>query len=212
VVATQTTTTIIDGKGDPAKLKERVESITALIEASTVDADIEFLKQRRAKLSGGVAILHVGAATEPEMEEKKARIDDALHATRAALQEGIVPGGGIALFRSKIGLSDLTSTCSKDELVGVGIVDKALEAPLRTILNNAGISADGVLAALSDRNADGPNWGMNAANAEYVDMVAAGIIDPTKVTRLALQNAASIAGLMLTTEFMVTEAPEKKDE
>jgi chaperonin GroEL len=209
VVATQTTTTIIDGKGDPAKLKERVESITALIEASTVEADIEFLKQRRAKLSGGVAILHVGAATEPEMEEKKARIDDALHATRAALQEGIVPGGGIALFRAKTGLDDLT--LSSDEMVGVGIISKALEAPLRTILGNAGISADGVLVGLKTSH-DSRSVGMNAATGAYVDMVSVGIIDPTKVTRLALQNAASIAGLMLTTEFMVTEAPEKKDE
>jgi chaperonin GroEL len=206
VVIDKDNTTIVDGGGDKKGIEARIKQITKQIDDTTSDYDKEKLMERRAKLSGGVAVLHVGAATEVEMKEKKARVEDALHATRAALKEGIVPGGGVALLRAQDSLAGLK--LSADEMVGVDIIRRALEAPLRTIAFNAGI--DGAVAVEEVRKRKGAE-GLNAASGGYEDLVKAGVIDPTKVTRSALQNAASIAALMLTTECIVTEIPEKKE-
>jgi chaperonin GroEL len=205
------TTTIINGGGKSDVIKERIETIKAQIERSTSDYDKERMQERLAKLSGGVAIVYIGASTETELKEKKDRVDDALHATRAAVEEGIVIGGGIALIKAGESLSDI-GLCDKlenaDQQLGVDIVRKALEAPFRTIISNAGGSPDVIIARIKEV---GGNIGFNARTDSYVDMFEAGIIDPTKVTRLALENAASIAGLLLTTECVVSEDKSKKD-
>ncbi len=198
-------TTIIDGAGRADEIKGRVEQINKEIEESTSDYDREKLQERVAKLAGGVAVIKVGAATEVEMKEKKARVEDALHATRAAVEEGVVPGGGVALIRACVGIADLEGA-NADQNVGINILKKAIEEPLRQIVANSGADASVVLNAVADGEG---NYGFNAATDEYGDLVAAGIIDPTKVTRLALQNATSVAGLLLTTEAMIAEQPKE---
>ena len=206
IVADKENTTIIDGAGKPADIKARVENIRRQIDEATSDYDKEKLQERVAKLSGGVAVIKVGAATEIEMKEKKARLEDALHATRAAVEEGVVPGGGVALVRAQKALEKLTGL-NEDQNTGIRILSRAMEEPLRQIVQNAGEDGSVVLAKV--RESKGSN-GYNAATGEYGDLIEMGILDPTKVTRLALQNAASVAGLLLTTEVMVAEAP--KDE
>jgi chaperonin GroEL len=198
-------TTIIEGAGKPADIKARTELIKRQIEESTSDYDKEKLQERLAKLAGGVAVINVGAATETEMKEKKARVEDALHATRAAVEEGIVPGGGVALIRCVSALDKMH--LNDEEMVGVNIVRRSLEEPLRTLANNAGV--EGSVVVQEVKKGEG-NHGYDVDKDQYVDMLEAGIIDPTKVTRSALQNAASIAGLMLTTEALITEIPEKE--
>ena len=207
VVVTKENSTIIDGAGDAERIQARIKQIKAQIEETSSDYDREKLQERAAKLSGGVAVVKVGAATEVEMKEKKARVEDALHATRAAVEEGVVPGGGVALIRAKSAVEGLKGA-NEDQNHGIIIALRAMEAPLREIVANAGEEPSVVLNQVA---AGKGNYGYNAANGEYGDMVAFGILDPTKVTRTALQNAASIAGLMITTEAMVAEAP-KKDE
>jgi chaperonin GroEL len=200
-------TTVIDGAGKAKDIKARIDQINKEIEETTSDYDREKLQERVAKLSGGVAVIKVGAATEVEMKEKKARVEDALHATRAAVEEGVVPGGGVAFIRAKKAADGLKGV-NDDQNVGINILRRALEEPLRQIVINAGEDGSVIL----NRVAEGKgNFGYNAATGEFGDMVAMGIIDPTKVARCALQNASSVAGLLLTTEAMVTEAP-KKDE
>ncbi|MBI1309482.1 MAG: chaperonin GroEL [Proteobacteria bacterium] len=206
ITITKDTTTIVDGKGDKKEVDARVEQIRKQIEDTTSDYDKEKLQERLAKLVGGVAVIKVGGATEVEVKEKKDRIDDALHATRAAVEEGVVPGGGTALIRCLSALTAL-KTANQDQQVGVDIIRRALEAPLRTIAINAGEDGAVVANKVRDGKAD---EGYNAATGEYVDMVKSGIIDPTKVVRVALQNAASVAGLMITTEVMITDQPEPK--
>ena len=201
------TTTIINGGGKKEDIKTRVELIKTQIEKSTSDYDTEKLQERLSKLSGGVAILYIGAATEVEMKEKKDRVDDALHATRAAVAEGIVPGGGVALIRAQSSLDKLELPNESDYNTGIFIVRKAIEAPLKTIVQNAGGSAEVIINEV--RSSKG-NMGYNARTEEYVDMVKAGIIDPTKVTRLALENAGSIASLLLTTECVIASEKEEK--
>ena len=199
-------TTIIDGAGNGGDIEARIKQIKAQIEETSSDYDREKLQERVAKLAGGVAVIKVGAATEVEMKEKKARVEDALHATRAAVEEGIVPGGGVALVRAKAAIAGLKGA-NEDQNHGITIALRAMEAPLREIVSNAGEEPSVVL----NRVAEGTGaFGYNAANGEFGDMIEFGILDPTKVTRTALQNAASIAGLMITTEAMITEAP--KDE
>ncbi|UCE63178.1 MAG: chaperonin GroEL [Nitrospirota bacterium] len=200
-------TTIVEGAGDPKRIEGRVKQIKTQVEETTSDYDREKLQERLAKMVGGVAVINVGAATETEMKEKKARVEDALHATKAAVEEGIVPGGGVALLRAISALDKLK--LSHDQQVGVNIVKRALEEPLRQIASNAG--AEGSIIVEKVRGEE-TNRGFNAATDEYVDMVDAGVIDPTKVARCALQNAASVSGLMLTTEVMVTDIPEPKAE
>ena len=200
-------TTLIDGAGKADAIKSRVGMINKQIEESTSDYDKEKLQERKAKLAGGVAVIKVGAATEVELKEKKARVEDALHATRAAVAEGIVPGGGVALLRAKYVVAKLKGD-NHDQDAGITIVLRALEAPLRCIVHNAGEEPSVVVNAVMAGK--GVNFGYNAASGEYGDMMAMGVIDPTKVTRTALQNAASIAGLMLTTACMVAELPEDK--
>ncbi|MBI1823334.1 MAG: chaperonin GroEL [Nitrospirae bacterium] len=197
--------TIIEGAGDPGKLKGKIKQIKAQIEETTSDYDREKLQERLAKLVGGVAVINVGAATETEMKEKKARVEDALHATKAAVEEGIVPGGGVALLRCISSLEKLE--LKGDQQMGVNIVRRALEEPLRQITENAGF--EGSIVVEKVKNEKG-NRGFDAASGLYVDMVDSGIIDPTKVTRSALQNAASVAGLMLTTEVMIADISEEK--
>ena len=199
-------TTIIDGAGKAGEIKGRIESIRQQVEEATSDYDKEKLQERVAKLSGGVAVIKVGAATEVEMKEKKARVEDALHATRAAVEEGVVPGGGTALIRCLKALKDLEGA-NEDQTVGIRLLARSVEEPLRQIVENAGEDAAVVLNAVK---AGKGAFGYNAATGEYGDMLEAGILDPTKVTRLALQNAASVAGLLLTTEVMIADAP--KDE
>ncbi len=199
-------TTIIDGAGTPKTIEGRIKQLRAQIDETTSDYDREKLQERLAKLAGGVAVIKVGAATETEMKEKKARVEDALHATRAAVEEGIVPGGGVALLRAAKALKDLK--VAGDEQIGVNIVHRACEEPVRQIVGNAGY--EGAVVIEKIQNANDPNYGFNAATAVYEDLVKAGVIDPTKVTRSALQNASSIAALMLTTEAMIAEIPEKK--
>ncbi|HEV8599191.1 MAG TPA: chaperonin GroEL [Gemmatimonadales bacterium] len=206
IVIDKDTTTIIDGKGKPDDIKGRIAEIKVAIDKSTSDYDKEKLQERLAKLSGGVAVVHVGAATETEMKEKKARLEDALHATRAAVEEGIIPGGGVALIRAQAVLDKVKGT--NDERIGVEIVRKALEEPLRIIAQNAGMEGSIVLAKV--RESKEKNFGYNAQTDTYEDLVKSGVIDPTKVTRTALQNAASIAGLLLTTECVVVEKKEEK--
>ena len=206
IVVEKENTTIIDGNGKGADIKARIESIRQQAEEATSDYDKEKLQERVAKLSGGVAVIKVGAATEIEMKEKKARVEDALHATRAAVEEGVVPGGGVALIRVQRSLEKLEGA-NEDQTVGIRILSRSIEEPLRQIVDNAGEDA----AVILNRVKEGKGaFGYNAANGEFGDMLEAGILDPTKVTRLALQNAASVAGLLLTTEVMVAEAP--KDE
>jgi chaperonin GroEL len=199
-------TTIVDGGGQQKAIEGRIKQLRSQIDETTSDYDREKLQERLAKLAGGVAVIKVGAATETEMKEKKARVEDALHATRAAVEEGIVPGGGVALLRAAKSLKDLK--LDGDEQIGVNIVKRACEEPLRQIVANSGI--EGAIVVDKIRENGNPNFGYNAATDTYEDLVASGVIDPTKVTRTALQNAASIASLMLTTEAMVAEIPEKK--
>src|SRR5579863_5467204 len=199
-------TTIIDGAGKQKEIEGRIKQLRAQIDETTSDYDREKLQERLAKLAGGVAVIKVGAATETEMKEKKARVEDALHATRAAVEEGIVPGGGVALLRAAHALTKLK--LDGDEQIGVNIVKRACEEPLRQIVANSGI--EGAIVVDKIRENANANFGYNAATDTYEDLVASGVIDPTKVTRTALQNAASIASLMLTTEAMVAEIPEKK--
>ncbi|MCB1787197.1 MAG: chaperonin GroEL [Chromatiaceae bacterium] len=206
IVISKEETTIIDGAGTEQDIKARCEQIRAQMEDTTSDYDREKLQERLAKLAGGVAVIKVGAATEVEMKEKKARVEDALHATRAAVEEGIVPGGGVALVRALVTLADLTGD-NHDQDVGISIARRAMEEPLRQIVANCGDEPSVVLNKVAEGEG---NFGYNAANGEYGDMVEMGILDPTKVTRTAMQNAASVAGLMITTECMVAEEP--KDE
>ena len=201
-------TTIIDGAGEASKIKGRVNEIRAQIEKTTSDYDQEKLQERLAKLVGGVAIIQVGAATETELKEKKARVEDALHATRAAVEEGIVPGGGVALVRAIPAIDALIKTLEGDEKIGAQIVRRSLEEPLRQIVANAG--EEGAVVVAKVLASKEQNYGYNALTGVFEDLVKAGVIDPTKVTRTALQNAASIAGLLLTTEALVVELPERK--
>ena len=201
-------TTIVEGKGKTADIQARVVDIKHQIEKTTPDYDREKLQERLAKLAGGVAVIHVGAATEIEMKEKKDRIDDALHATRAAVEEGIVPGGGVALLRCRKALKKAIDAAEGDEKVGMQIIYNCAEAPIRQIVENAGRQEAALVVSKVEDATDGN--GYNAATDAYVDMIADGIVDPAKVTRLALQNAASVAGLLLTTECMITEIPEEK--
>ncbi len=197
-------TTIVEGSGKPSEIEGRIKQIRAQIEDTTSDYDKEKLQERLAKLVGGVAVIKVGAATETELKEKKARVEDAMHATRAAVEEGIVPGGGVALLRCVAALDKLK--LHDDELIGVNIVKRALEEPMRQIVQNAGHEGAVVVGKVRESKED--NFGFDAESGEYVDMIKAGVIDPAKVTRLALQNAASIAALMLTTEALVAEIKE----
>ena len=199
-------TTIIDGAGSAADIEARVKQVRIQIEEATSDYDREKLQERVAKLAGGVAVIKVGAATEVEMKEKKARVEDALHATRAAVEEGIVPGGGVALVRGLEAVRKLKGA-NEDQNHGISIAARAMEAPLREIATNSGDEPSVVLNKVYEGSG---NYGYNAATGEYGDMVEMGILDPTKVTRYALQNAASIAGLMITTECMVAELPKKE--
>ncbi len=207
IVIDKDNTTIIGGKGKQADIQGRIGQIKAAIEKSTSDYDKEKLQERLAKLAGGVAVINVGAATETEMKEKKARVEDALHATRAAVEEGIVPGGGVALLWTQKAL-DKTKGLDDDEKIGIDIVRRALEEPIRMIAQNAG--AEGSIIVGKVKDSAKLNFGYNAQTDEYEDLVLAGVIDPTKVTRTALQNAASIAGLLLTTECVVVEKKEKE--
>ncbi len=205
IVVDKENTTIIEGDGKSSDIKGRCEQIRRQIEETTSDYDKEKLQERLAKLAGGVAVINVGAATETEMKEKKARVEDALHATRAAVEEGIVPGGGVALIRAQNALDNVRA--KGDEKIGVEIVRRAIEQPLRALADNAGVEGSIVVEKVKGQKG---NEGYNVATGNYEDLVAAGVVDPTKVTRFALQNAASIAGLLLTTECLVTELPEKE--
>ena len=207
IVVEKENTTLIDGHGKAAEIKGRVESIRQQIEEATSDYDKEKLQERVAKLSGGVAVIKVGAATEIEMKEKKARVEDALHATRAAVEEGVVPGGGVALVRAQKALLNLQGA-NEDQTIGIKILARAIEEPLRQIVENAGEDAAVVLNRVKEGKG---SFGYNAATGQFGDMIDAGILDPTKVTRLALQNSASVSGLLLTTEVMVAEAPKDDD-
>ena len=199
-------TTIVEGKGKHSEIEGRVKEIRSQIDKTTSDYDREKLQERLAKLVGGVAVIKVGAATETEMKEKKARVEDAMHATRAAVEEGIVPGGGVALVRCLPALEKLK--LEGDEQIGVNIVKRALQEPARQIAENAGEEGAIVLGKIQE--AKDPNYGFNAQTDEYEDLVKAGVLDPTKVVRTALQNAGSISSLMLTTEALVAEIPEEK--
>ncbi len=207
VVVDKENTTIVEGNGKSSDIQGRVNQIRRQIEETTSDYDKEKLQERLAKLAGGVAVINVGAATESEMKEKKMRVEDALHATRAAVEEGIVPGGGVALIRC-IAAIDATKGANDDEQIGVSIVKRAVEAPLRSLAANAGTEGSVIVEAVKKSKG---NEGYNVATGEYEDLVKAGVVDPKKVTRTALQNAASIAGLLLTTECLITELPEKKE-
>ena len=205
IVIDKENTTIIEGEGKSADIQGRVSQIRRQIEETTSDYDREKLQERLAKLAGGVAVINVGAATETEMKEKKARVEDALHATRAAVEEGIVPGGGVALIRAQKALDSLKLT--GDEAIGAGIIRRAIEQPLRTLADNAG--QEGALIVQEVKKRSG-SQGYNVATGEYEDLIKAGVVDPAKVTRSALQNAASISGLLLTTEALITEIPKKE--
>ena len=207
IVIDKDNTTLVDGAGNEEAIQGRIKEIRSAIDKSTSDYDREKLQERLAKLAGGVAVINVGAATETAMKEKKARVEDALHATRAAVEEGIVPGGGVALLRAQAALKGLTLEDS-DEQVGVRIIERALEEPIRQIASNAGV--EGSIVVEKVRANESKSYGYNARTDEYEDLVQAGVIDPTKVTRTALQNASSIAGLLLTTESVVVEKPEPK--
>ncbi|MCX7699081.1 MAG: chaperonin GroEL, partial [Candidatus Goldbacteria bacterium] len=209
VIVDKDNTTIVEGAGDKKKIEARAKQIKKQIEETTSDYDREKLQERLAKIAGGVAVINVGAATETEMKEKKARVEDALHATRAAVEEGILPGGGVALLRS-IKVLDNLKVADEEEKIGVNIVKKALEAPIRQIAFNAGYDSSIIIEkVLKESN---PNMGFDANDGQIKDLMKEGIIDPTKVTRTALQNAASIAALLLTTEALVGEIPEKEKE
>jgi chaperonin GroEL len=208
VTVNKDTTTIIDGAGSPKDIEGRIKQLRAQLEETTSDYDREKLQERLAKLAGGVAIIRVGAATETEMKEKKARVEDAMHATRAAVEEGIVPGGGVALLRAAVALDKLK--LEGDEQMGVNIIKRACEEPLRQIVQNSG--SEGAVVVEKVRSNKETNYGFNAATEQYEDLVKAGVIDPTKVTRTALQNASSIASLMLTTEAMICEIQEEAAE
>jgi chaperonin GroEL len=200
-------TTIVDGAGTQKAIEGRIKQLRAQIDETTSDYDREKLQERLAKLAGGVAVIKVGAATETEMKEKKARVEDALHATRAAVEEGIVPGGGVALLRAGKVLSDLKAP--GDEQIGIDIIRRATEEPMRQIAGNAGFEGAVIIEKVRGNN-DEINFGFNAASGQFEDLVKTGVIDPTKVTRSALQHAASISALMLTTEALICEIPEKK--
>ena len=208
VTVSKENTTIVDGAGKKADIESRIKQIKAQVEEATSDYDKEKLQERVAKLAGGVAVIKVGAATEMEMKEKKARVEDALHATRAAVEEGIVPGGGVALIRALVAIKGLKGD-NHDQDVGINIARRSMEEPLRQIVANAGEEPSVVLNKVVEGKG---NYGYNAASGEYGDMVQMGILDPTKVTRYALQNAASVAGLMITTECMVADAPKEDKE
>lgn len=207
IVINKDSTTIVSGAGTKQTINARVQQIRTGIEKSNSDYDREKMQERVAKLAGGVAVIKVGAATEIEMKEKKDLVDDALHATRAAVEEGIVPGGGIALIRAADAIKDKVVTINADQKIGVSIALKAMEEPFRQIVINAGVEASIVLNKVRSKNG---SYGYNAQTEEYSDMLEAGIIDPTKVTRSALQNAGSIAGLMLTIEVMISDKVDKK--
>ena len=207
VVIDKDNTTIVGGKGEKDTITSRINQIKAQIETTTSDYDKEKLQERLAKLSGGVAVLSIGAATEMEMKEKKDRVDDALHATRAAIEEGIVPGGGVAYIRAVEALDKLKGE-NEDEKTGIIIVKRALEEPLRQIVENAGMEGSIVVQKVKEGKGD---FGFNARTEEYEKLIAAGVIDPTKVTRIALENAASIAGMLLTTECVVADKPKKEE-
>src|SRR4030088_3453399 len=206
VVSTKDDTTIIEGRGKSEDIQGRIQQIKAQIEETTSDYDKEKLQERLAKLSGGVAVIKVGAATEVELKEKKARVEDALHATRAAVEEGIIPGGGVTLLRSASAIGSLK--LEGDQRLGADILKRALEEPLRQLVRNAGLEGSVVVEHMSHEKRN--NWGFDVMSETYVDLLSAGIIDPAKVTRTALENAASVAGMILTTEALVTDAPEKK--
>ncbi|MHB8549434.1 MAG: TCP-1/cpn60 chaperonin family protein, partial [Acidiferrobacterales bacterium] len=206
VQITKENSTIIDGAGNPKDIEARVKQIRAQIEEATSDYDKEKMQERVAKLAGGVALIKVGAATEVEMKEKKARVEDALHATRAAVEEGVVPGGGVALVRAISSVRQIKGD-NHDQDVGIQIALRAMEEPLRQIVENAGAEGSVVLHKVVEGKG---SYGFNAATGEYGDMLTMGILDPTKVTRTALQNAASVAGLMITTEAMVAELPQEE--
>jgi len=208
VEITKDETTIVDGSGDKIEIEARCNQIRAQAEESTSDYDREKMQERLAKLAGGVAVIKVGGATEVEVKERKDRVDDAMHATRAAVQEGIVPGGGVALVRASVVLDSL-KPANRDQEVGINIVRRALQAPARNIAENAGAEGSVIVGKLMESN--DANMGYDAKNNEYTDMIKAGVIDPTKVVRSALQNAASVAGLLVTTEAMVAEKPEPKE-
>jgi chaperonin GroEL len=201
-------TTIIDGAGATDAIEARIQQIKAQIEETTSDYDREKLQERLAKLAGGVAVIRVGGSTEVEVKEKKDRVDDAMHATRAAVEEGIVPGGGTALLRAKAAVAKLQSD-NPDVRAGINIVLRALEAPIRQIAENAGVEGSTVVGKIND-NTSSDTFGFNAQTEEFVDLLQAGIVDPAKVVRTALQNAASVAGLLVTTEAMVAETPKRE--
>ena len=206
VVSTKDDTTIVEGRGKSDDIQARIKQIKIQIDETTSDYDREKLQERLAKLSGGVAVIKVGAATEVELKEKKARVEDALHATRAAVEEGIIPGGGVTLLRAAKAIDTLK--VDGDQKLGADILRRALEEPVRQLVRNAGLEGSVVVERLNHENR--PNWGFDVMREDYVDLVEAGIIDPAKVTRSALENAASVAGMILTTEALVTELPEKK--
>ena len=206
VTISKENTTIVDGAGKKKEIEARIDQIKPQIEETTSDYDKEKLQERLAKLAGGVAVIRVGGATEVEVKEKKDRVDDALNATRAAVEEGIVPGGGVALLRTKKAVEKLKSE-NADVQAGINIVLRALESPIRQIVENAGVEGSIVVGKVLENKSE--NYGFDAQNETYVDMVAAGIIDPTKVMRTALQHAASVAGLLVTTEAMIAEHPKK---
>jgi len=210
VTADKDNTTIVDGKGDEAAIDGRIDQIRVEIDKSTSDYDREKLQERLAKLSGGVAIIRVGAATETELKEKKHRVEDALSATRAAVEEGIVPGGGVALINAVTSL-DGVKMDDEDEQIGVAIVRKALEVPMRRIVENAGKEGSVIIENVraNQKKTKNSHMGYDVLQGEYIDMVKGGVIDPAKVTRGALENAASIAAMILTTEALITDAPEK---
>jgi chaperonin GroEL len=209
IVVDKDNTTIVEGGGKPSEIEGRVKQIRTQVDDTTSDYDREKLQERLAKLVGGVAVIKVGAATETELKEKKARVEDAMHATKAAVEEGIVPGGGVAFLRAQKALESFKLD-NEDENIGVAIVKRALEEPLRQIVGNAG--HEGAVCVDKIRNNKSANYGFNAETEEYGDMLAMGVVDPTKVTRYALQNAASIAGLLLTTEALISEVPEQEKE
>ena len=206
IISTKDDTTVIEGRGDPTEIQGRIAQIKAQVEETTSDYDREKLQERLAKLAGGVAVIRVGGATEIEVKERKDRVDDAMHATRAAVEEGILPGGGVALLRATEGLKKLRAH-NDDQKTGIEIVRKALSAPARQIALNAGEDGSIIVGKILEK--DQYSYGFDAQSGEYVDMLKKGIIDPTKVVRAALQNAASIAGLLITTEAMVAEVPKK---
>jgi len=210
ITITKDTTTLVEGAGKTSDIQGRIEQIKAQIDASSSDYDAEKLQERLAKLAGGVAQINVGAATEVEMKEKKARVEDALHACRAAVEEGVLPGGGVAVLRARSVIDKTRSKCTGDEKIGCDIVFRALSAPIKQIAANCGL--DGSIVAQRVIDSEDLSIGFNAMTGEYEDLVGAGVIVPTKVERVALQNAASISGLLLTTDCAITEIKENKKE